>query len=179
MVRINSGTTAQNGGHLVLWGSTHSQYPGTFNLTAQKGSSSTARILSGKPDGTLEWKGNSVQVSSDERLKTAFGDVPDKVLDAWEKVQWGQYQFKDAREEKGKNARLHLGLIAQRVKEVFEKQGLDACQYGILCYEEDEGYDGLWMVRYQEAEAMENVCLRRRISRLEKRLEALEAGMKK
>lgn len=169
MVRINGGTTSVNGGHLVLWGSSHSDYPGCFNITAQKGIGSTARILSGKPDGTLTWKGNSIQVTSDEKLKTPLKNVPNEVLDAWEAVQWGQYQFKDALKEKEGNARLHVGLIAQQVQKAFELRGLDACQYGILCNE-----DGLWMIRYQEANAMETACLRRRISQLEQRLATLE-----
>ena len=176
MVRICAAPDRYDGAHLVLWGKDNPDQKGVFNLTAQNGSGSTARILSGKPDGTLTWKGNTVQVSSDERLKTPLSDVPDEVLDAWEAVKWGQFQFMDAIAEKGDGARLHLGLIAQRVKETFEERGLDACRYGILCHEpEDPQFkDGLWMVRYQEAEAMENVCLRRRIGRLERRIATLE-----
>ena len=173
MVRICAAPSVADGAHLVLWGRDAAGQPGTFNLTAQAGSGSTARILSGKSNGTLTWKGNTVQVSSDERLKTPLSSVPDKVLDAWEDVQWGQFKFLDARKEKGDKARFHLGLIAQRVKAAFDRRGLDACQYGILCLEKYDDGD-LWMVRYQEAEAMENVCLRRRIDRLEKRLAALE-----
>lgn len=37
---------------------------------------------------------------------------------------------------KGKAARVHSGLIAQQIKEVFGARGIDAHQYGLLCYDE-------------------------------------------
>ena len=33
-------------------------------------------------------------------------------------------------------ARWHIGWIAQEIKTIFESQGLDAFEYGILCYDE-------------------------------------------
>ena len=101
--------------------------------------------------------------------------MPDAVLDAWGDVGWGQFQFLEAVGEKGASARLHLGLIAQRVKAVFEARGLDACQYGILCYNKEED---VWMVRYTEALAMEAAFQRRRADRLEARIAALEESMR-
>lgn len=112
---------------------------------------------------------------SDERKKTSITPVPDDVLDAWEAVGWGQFQFLEAIEAKGDGARLHLGLIAQRVKSVFEACGLDACGYGILCYDAEQD---LWTVRYAEALAMEAVCQRRRADRLEARIAALEEAVR-
>ena len=137
---------------------------GSIQLTTSNGTGSNNIALKGKPDGTLTWNGQTIQTSSDERLKTQLSTVPDDVLDAWEDVDWGQFQFLDAINRKGEAARFHLGLIAQRVKAIFEARGLDACQYGILCYEEE---DDLWTVRYTEALAMEAACLRRRLARLE------------
>ena len=111
-------------------------------------------------------------------------------LDAWEEVNWGQFQYLNAIAKKGESARLHLGLIAQHVMLVFEKHGLDACDYGILCHEEYEATEDseaidLWMVRYAEAQAMEACCMRRKNARLKKhitdleeRLEALELLLK-
>lgn len=65
---------------------------------------------------------------------------PDEVLDAWGDVQFRQFLFNDAVKKKGDAARIHAGVIAQQVVEAFEKHGLDATRYGLLCYDkwEDE-----------------------------------------
>ncbi len=74
--------------------------------------------------------------TSDERMKQDISDIPDAVFKAWEKVRFQQFKFKDAVEKKGDKARLHCGLIAQRVIEAFGGEGLDAKAYGLLCYDE-------------------------------------------
>lgn len=170
ILSLRGGTDVSNGARFELYGGTRSVNPGSFLLTASIDSSTYKQLL-GKPDGTLTWGGQSIQTSSDERLKTPLSKVPDEVLDAWEAVELGQFKFLSAIDCKGDASRLHLGLIAQKVKAVFDDRGLDACEYGILCYEEDED---LWMVRYTEALAMEAVCQRRRADRLEARIAALE-----
>lgn len=174
---LSGGTNAAtyaSGATLSLYGSSRSTNPGIFILSASTSSTAYARMI-GQPNGTLTWNGQNIQTSSDERLKTSLSQVPDAVLDAWEDVQWGQFQYLSAINCKGESARLHLGLIAQRLKAVFEDRGLDACEYGILCYEEEED---LWMVRYTEALAMEAACQRRRADRLEARIKALEERLK-
>lgn len=177
-IYVSGGRAKSEGAYLVAFGPSHSAAPGWFGLHAKNGNNDVA--LRGTPDGTLTWNGQPVQTSSDERLKTPVSAVPDDVLDAWEAVGWGQFQYLDAVERKGEeSARLHLGLIAQRVKTVFEERGLDACEYGILCHEEQEASEegsavDIWMVRYTEALAMEAVCQRRRAGRAEARLAALE-----
>ena len=186
-LRLSAYSSLSNGAHIFLYGKDNTSNPGDFAVVASTGGSSVRKKLQGTSSGTLSWNGNSIQTTSDERYKTHLDKVSDDVLDAWGDVQWGQFQFLDAVESKGKNARLHLGLIAQRVKAVFEMHGLDACAYGILCHEEHEERDDelavdLWMVRYEEALAMEVAFQRRRAEKaearikvLEDRLEALEA----
>ena len=176
-----SSNTTANGSRLELYGTAHASNSGIVRFYTGKINNSYSTFVA-SPDGTLTWNGQSIQTSSDERLKTPLASVPDEVLDAWEAVGWGQYQFLDAVERKGEAARLHLGLIAQRVKAVFEARGMDACEYGILCREEREGTADepavdLWMVRYEEALAMEAACQRRRADRLEARIAALEERM--
>lgn len=119
-----------NGKWIFRW------YPsnGSFEINAV--TTGTAKALAGDVGGTLKWNGQTIQTTSDERLKTPLSEVPDAVLDAWEEVNWGQFQYLDAVASKGESARLHLGLIAQHVMSVFGKHGLDACAYGILCHEE-------------------------------------------
>ena len=46
------------------------------------------------------------------------------------------YRFRDAVTAKGDKARKHIGLIAQEVQATFEKHGLDAWEYGLLCWDE-------------------------------------------
>ena len=179
-MRLDGGSSFSNGASLVVYGKTASGNAGNFRVRANNGTSQTDLV--GKPDGTLTWNGQPVQTSSDERIKTPLAGVPDAVLDAWGDVGWGQYKYLDAVEAKGESARLHLGLIAQHVKAVFEERGLDACAYGILCHEErpaseDEQAVDLWMVRYTEAAAMEAAYQRRRADRAEARLADIEVRL--
>ena len=43
------------------------------------------------------------------------------------------FKFNDSVQEKGANARIHFGVIAQDVKTAFEAQGLTAENYGVFC----------------------------------------------
>ena len=129
--------------------------------------------------------------TSDERLKTGITDIPDEVLDAWEDVGFVQFRMRDAVEKKGDSARQHTGLIAQRVKAVFEKHHLDAFKYGLLCYDSwaaspqsidqngnvveparDAG--DVYSLRYDECLCLEAAYQRRRAQRLEESVSDLE-----
>lgn len=127
--------------------------------------------------------------TSDERLKDNIASIPDAILDAWGEVGWYQFQMKDAMEKKGENARLHSGVIAQRIASVFQSHGLDASRYGLFCHDEwnaeyneqDDGTSVLalpagdaYAIRYTEALAMEAAYQRRRADRAETRITALE-----
>ena len=162
----------------------------TFFL--QSGYGSSTYKLQGSASGSLSWAGQPIQTSSDERLKADFSDIPDCVLDAWGDVQWSRFKFRAAKEAKGESARWHTGLVAQRVKQVFEEKGLDACEYGILChevwqdeYEERENGSRvlvraageMWTIRYEEALCMEAAYQRHRADRAEARIAALESRL--
>ncbi len=147
---------------------------------------------------TRRWKqvyaGTASISTSDERTKQSLATIPDAVLDAWAEVNWQQFRFNDAVAEKGDNARLHTGLVAQRILEVFQKHGLDATRYGLLCHDtwadqEEERDDSgnvtiaarpagdLYSLRYTEALAMEAAYQRRRADRLEARLADMEGRL--
>lgn len=115
--------------------------------------------------------------TSDEREKEQIQDIEEVALRAWAKVKYCQFKFKDAVKEKGDGARWHFGVIAQRVKEAFESEGLDPFAYGILCYDEwvgspeqqnDEGEvirpeiraGNRYGIRYEEALVLECAYLR-------------------
>ncbi len=73
--------------------------------------------------------------TSDERKKQSISNIPDRVLDAWGEVGFYEFRFNDSVERKGEKARFHTGLIAQRIKAVFEKYSIDPFKYGLLCYD--------------------------------------------
>jgi hypothetical protein len=133
--------------------------------------------------------------TSDERLKDNIEAVPDAVLDAWGDVNWSQFQFRDAVAKKGEDrARLHNGLVAQRIDAAFKAHGQDASRYGLFCFDEWEATPeekdeqgnvteeakpagDIYSLRYEEALCMEAAYQRRRADRAEARISALEQRM--
>ena len=144
---------------------------------------------------------NAPTVVSDVNHKLFIDDIPDDVLDAWSTVNYYQWKMKTAVAEKGEEkARLHVGVLAQEIKEKFESAGLDATKYGILIYdcweaveaveykpavydpdtnelisEEVQAIEGreageIWMVRMEECLVLEAALMRRTIRRLEAKL---------
>lgn len=87
---------------------------------------------------SVVYAGTGTINTSDERSKIEIQSIEDAVLRAWSRVNYTQFKFIDSVEAKGQGARWHFGLIAQRVKEAFEAEGLDAFKYGLLCYDEWE-----------------------------------------
>jgi hypothetical protein len=128
--------------------------------------------------------------TSDEREKQDIDDIPDAWLDAWADVRWQRYRFRDSVAAKGNGARWHVGVVAQRVRDVFAEHGLDAFEIGLLCYDKwgaesaiSDGEKALtparpagdrYGIRYDEALAMECALLRRRLDRLEGISEAIK-----
>jgi hypothetical protein len=101
--------------------------------------------------------------TSDERQKQQIKPIDSAALRAWAKVEYCQYKFNDAVEKKGADARWHFGLVAQRVKEAFESEGLNAFEYGVLCYDNADGEDR-YGIRYEEALVLECAYLRSKLS---------------
>lgn len=154
------------------------------------------------PDNTISlgasgrrWKqlyaATSTINTSDERVKDSVFVIPDDVLDAWGDVGFVQFQFKESIAEKGTAARIHSGLIAQRIDAAFAARGLDASRYGLFCHDEwdaePEGRDengkvvspamdagDMYSLRYEEALCMEAAYQRRRADRAEARIAELE-----
>ncbi len=88
---------------------------------------------------SVVYAGTGAINTSDENSKVIEengGIIPDEWLDAWGAVQWCRYKFKDAVEGKGGDARWHVGLIAQRVRDAFAALDLDGTAIGLLCYDE-------------------------------------------
>lgn len=98
----------------------------------------SASINLGAP--TAKWKelycANGAINTSDGDLKTKPKNITDEVLDAWGDVSLITFQWLDAVKEKGDSARIHVGVIAQQIRDTFLQKGLDARDYGFLCHDE-------------------------------------------
>lgn len=86
------------------------------------------------------WSGGFTQtaftVTSDERTKTRPFDITDAMLDAAAEIDLVMFQIIGRILEKGEeNARWHVGVIAQRVKEIFERHGVDAHEHAFFCHD--------------------------------------------
>lgn len=118
--------------------------------------------------------------TSDEREKLLRdGGIEEAVLRAWSRVEYAQFRFRDAVAAKGATARWHFGVVAQRVKDAFDAEGIDPFAYGILCYDEwpDEWREdeqtkapklvraagNRYGIRYEEALALECAYLRSKL----------------
>lgn len=121
--------------------------------------------------------------TSDRDYKQDVSTIPETVLDAWAEVKFQQFRYKDAVEQKGDNARYHIGVIAQDIKEAFERHGLDATKYGLLCYDEwehtpaetdEEGNiirgeikaGHKWSIRADECQFLEMALMRRTLNNI-------------
>ncbi len=127
---------------LIFRGATPAFYPGVDNAYSFGIASNRISVV---------YAGTGTINTSDERAKEEVQPIAEAVLRAWAKVEYCQFKFSDAVVQKGEGARWHFGLIAQRVKEAFESEGLDAFAYGILCYDRwDDVYESLRETREVE-----------------------------
>ncbi|WP_275075837.1 tail fiber domain-containing protein [Providencia rettgeri] len=112
------------------------------------------------------WSGGftqtAFQVTSDKREKEGITSVTDVILDAWSKVNYVMYKLKDSVASKGEEARVHVGVIAQDIKEAFESSGLNPFELGILCYDKDIDK---YSVRYEEMLCLEAAYMRRELQK--------------
>lgn len=126
----------------------------------------------------------AITASSDKRLKTDITPVvKDDILDVLSKIQIVNYRMKPPTEEKrfknGKERRkyleIHLGVIAQDVRESGLKEVVDR-----------ENSEGFWSVKYQDLTyyfhlgtqqlIKENNALKNKINELETKISSLEAS---
>jgi len=158
--------SAAAGGYSLAYGHNHSSLAGYFicgassgagNFEVRSGYGAGATQLAcdgastragldnvfGLGSGSFRWTqiyaANGTINTSDATAKTEPKPVTDKVLDAWSDVEFCSFKMLDAVEKKGESkARIHFGVIAQQVKQVFEEAGLNAFDYALLCLDEWE-----------------------------------------
>lgn len=138
------------------------------------------------------WSGGYTQTAfttiSDERDKMKPVEISDALLDAWSEVKWTSYQYKNDALSNPADAVTHFGAISQRIKEVFEKAGLEPLKYGFVQYDEwneqlnDEGdvvmpAGNRYGLRYEQCLVVEAAYQRRRMDRLETAIMALQKAL--
>ena len=80
--------------------------------------------------------------TSDRNLKDEINYIDSNLIENWGNVQWVSFKYKDSIEEKGSNARVHTGLIAQDLRNTLDDFEIDASKYGFFCYDKwDDQYD--------------------------------------
>jgi hypothetical protein len=91
--------------------------------------------------------------TSDANTKQDIADLDDaeKRVAARIKGLIKKFRFKDAVEAKGAAARIHVGVIAQEVRDAFTAEGLDANRYGLFC--SDTWWEKEELVEYQHLDA--------------------------
>lgn len=121
--------------------------------------------------------GDGKLFTSDERQKTEIRDVDEALMRAWGKVGFKVFQFRDAVEKKGSDARIHVGVIAQEVRDTFASEGLDASRYGLCCYdrweadeEEDIEAGDAYGICYEEALSLECAYQRWELNKIKAQL---------
>lgn len=159
----------------------------TGNIEFEGGSFTVPGLLRSKVDNSsslgtssTRWSeifaGTGTINTSDARLKTSLQSPADALMRAWGKVNYQIFQFTDAVEKKGADARLHVGLIAQQVIEAFNSEGLDATRYGLLCYDEwDDQYEDVEVVDQPEELNEDGEILTPAVTHIEHR-KVLDAG---
>jgi hypothetical protein len=92
---------------------------------------------------SVVYAGTGTINTSDERVKRDFSAISDNLLDAWAGVEWVQYRFSDAYETKGDQARWHMGLVAQHVRDAIDNQMGEgsAVRLGLVCYDQWDAQD--------------------------------------
>ena len=78
---------------------------------------------------------NQPTVGSDISLKQDIEDLSDaeKRVAVKAKGLLKKYKYKNSVRDKGENARIHIGIIAQELQTAFESEGLDAYRYSMFC----------------------------------------------
>lgn len=109
--------------------------------------------------------------TSDAREKTFVVSPDEALMRAWGKVDFKAFKFTDAVENKGEDARIHFGVIAQQVQEAFASEGLDASRYALFCYDKwDDEYEDVEVIDVEATYDENGNELTPQISHTEKKL---------
>lgn len=91
---------------------------------------------------SYRWKevyaANATINTSDAREKQQIAELTDAEKRVAQLIKGSikRFKFNDAVKEKGDNARIHVGVVAQEVADMFVAEGLDPANYALFCYDE-------------------------------------------
>lgn len=96
--------------------------------------------------GTGSFRWNTVYAAngsintSDRNQKTEIADLDEAEKRVATRIKGliKKFKFKDSVAQKGADARIHVGVIAQEVGDAFTAEGLDPNKYAMFCYDEWE-----------------------------------------
>lgn len=143
------GTSSTTGAQITLYGANNTDskrivYNGAehlFQSADVKPYNDNVTALGGPHNRfTTAYLGSNPIVTSNGEKKTEPVVFDDAFLDAWGDVRYIMYQWLDAVQLKGNDARIHFGVIAQQIRDVFIAHGLmdensTDCRYAVLCYD--------------------------------------------
>ena len=109
--------------------------------------------------------------TSDEREKTVVEEDLSSLMKAWGRVRFKIFQFNDAIEFKGADkARMHVGLVAQEVRDAFATEGLDASRFGLYCYDKwDDEFEEVEVIDREEVVDENGIVVSDKETHIEKR----------
>ena len=125
------------GGSGIVTTTTTALLPSADNVTTCGGPSPNRWSVVYAATGTIN--------TSDERAKQQIRSMSDAehAVAVRLKQLVRAFKFNDAVEAKGNDARIHVGVIAQDVKNAFLAEGLDPTRYGLFCHDEWQSSDAV------------------------------------
>jgi hypothetical protein len=125
----NTFTFSTNAVARLLLGPTGDLFPNADNTQSLGGASNRWSVV---------YAGTGAINTSDEREKQDFAAITEAERQAAQGIKSliKSFKFKDAVVKKGDGARIHFGVSAQQVAEVFKTVGLDPNNYALFCYDE-------------------------------------------
>jgi hypothetical protein len=118
------------GGSGIVTTTTTALQPSADNVTTCGGPSPNRWSVVYAVTGTIN--------TSDARIKQQVRDITtaERAVAVRLKALLKAYKFNDAVAAKGNGARIHVGIIAQDVRDAFTAEGLNAHEYGMFCHDE-------------------------------------------
>lgn len=98
-------------------------------------------------------------ITSDEEHKTPITPLSETLKKVGSELagKIGTYKMLNAIAKKGDSARTHFGIGAQTIIEVFENNGLNAFEFGVVCYEEWEDQFRKTQINYGEKKTVTEI----------------------